>query len=194
MGNQFEFDPMAGGPQITGTWFNRKTGKTINVRDAFIGDSGMQIMTSTGELIDMNDFSDNYIQCDNTIYDENGKSTGKKEEVDYEAMFAEATSSLQQAPIITEEPKNTTGVDTNKNIGNLNTEIIKKMFSNFKTTPKLVTSINWKDMPSMEIITAMKLLDISIDDLSEYIFNNFSNNESIKESIKDALNNILDLD
>lgn len=191
MMNQLEFDPMSGGPQITGTWFNKKTGKTINVRDAFIGDSGMQIMTSTGELIDMNDFSDNYIQCDNNVYDESGKPTGKKEEIDYEALFAETTNNLPKSSIVNTENKiplenNTVNTITDKT-SNLNTEIIKKMFSNFNSYPKLLTDIDWPDTPTIELHNIMHLLDISLDDLSEYIFNNFCTIPEIKQSIKEGL-------
>lgn len=193
MNNQLTVDPFVGGPQITGTWFNKKTGKTITVRDSFIGDSGMQIMTSTGELIDMNDFSDNYIQSDGVIYDDTGKPTGEKESIDYEALFKDINSDINTAHSDTSY-NDTSYIDTpvenngeNKS-NNLNFEIIKKMFSNFETSPSLIIDINWPNIPINELHNIMNLLDISIDDLSDYIFNNFCKTEDIKQGIYNGLN------
>lgn len=193
MNNQLTVDPFVGGPQITGTWFNKKTGKTITVRDSFIGDSGMQIMTSTGELIDMNDFSDNYIQSDGVVYDETGKPTGEKESIDYEALFTDINSDINTPYVDTPVDNNYNNNHTVENNGenksnNLNFEIIKKMFSNFETSPSLIIDINWPNIPINELNNIMNLLDISIDDLSEYIFNNFCKTEDIKQGIYNGLN------
>ena len=81
---------MMGGPgmSISGKWYNKRTGRTIMVRDSYFDDAGMQVMTADGQMINGDEFSRDYIQCDETIYDENGQSTGQSEEIDYDAMFS----------------------------------------------------------------------------------------------------------
>ena len=48
----YDFNGMPEGPAITGNWYNKRTGKTVFVRDMFMDDAGMQVMTNTGEMID----------------------------------------------------------------------------------------------------------------------------------------------
>jgi len=56
---------------ISGKWFNKTTGKIINVRDSIIDGDNMIIVTDVGNM-NMNEFSDNYIQMSDDIYDEAG--------------------------------------------------------------------------------------------------------------------------
>ena len=43
---------MMGGPSIEGKWYNKRTGKTITVKDMMMDDEGMQIFTTDNQLID----------------------------------------------------------------------------------------------------------------------------------------------
>ena len=80
---------MMEGPSIEGKWYNKRTGKTITVKDMMMSDEGMQIFTTDNQLIDGDEFSRDYIQCDDTVYDNNGNATGTIDKVDYNSMFAD---------------------------------------------------------------------------------------------------------
>ena len=80
---------MMEGPSIEGKWFNKRTGRTITVKDMMMSYEGMQIFTTDNQLIDGDEFSRDYIQCDDTVYDNNGNATGTIDKVDYNSMFAD---------------------------------------------------------------------------------------------------------
>ena len=86
-GFQSDFGPMGAGPSISGKWYNKRTGKTVIVRDSFFMDDGMQVQTSTGEFIDGQEFSRDYIQCGDEVYDESGRITESDSPIDYDALF-----------------------------------------------------------------------------------------------------------
>ena len=60
---------------VSGTWMNKLTGEVVNVRDSIIDGDNMLIITDKGH-ISMNEFSNNYIQASDTIYDKDGNAIG----------------------------------------------------------------------------------------------------------------------
>ena len=147
---------MMGGPgmSISGKWYNKRTGKTIMVRDSYFDDAGMQVMTSDGQMINGDEFSRDYIQCDDTIYDANGQSTGQTEEIDYEAMFSGMQSSTgemdyaadallkQDAQVI----KSTVAA-----VQQENNPALDKLFSKLDDYPSLDINIKWNTIPISEL-------------------------------------------
>lgn len=65
-----------GAPDMKGVWTNRRTGQTVMVRDVVIMDESMSVMFSDGSMMDMNEFSRDYIQMSDEIYDANGNVIG----------------------------------------------------------------------------------------------------------------------
>ena len=61
-----------GAPEIKGTWISKKTGAEVQVRDCIIAENGMSVMLSDGRMIDMNEFSTEFYQISDDIYDSNG--------------------------------------------------------------------------------------------------------------------------
>ena len=93
MNNVYMDGPSGGVPQITGKWYNKRTGQTIFVRDAYFMDDGMQVQTSTGDFIDGQTFSNEYIQIDEqNIYDESGKIVSTDANIDFESMFGNSNN------------------------------------------------------------------------------------------------------
>ena len=66
-----------GAPEIKGTWISKKTGAEVQVRDCIIAENGMSVMLSDGRMIDMNEFSNEFYQISDDIYDSNGNIIGK---------------------------------------------------------------------------------------------------------------------
>ena len=214
MNNDFMFGPMGGAPTISGKWYNKRTGNTIVVRDAFFMDNGMQVQTSTGEFIDGQTFSNEYIQMDEKVYDENGNVTGT-ETIDYDAMFnenisfnktGESTQECVLADFIAEptnEPAIVTGFNENNQpasidasmyepavpvkVSTLDTyklDILNKFFNSFKELPDIKFSVKWDNLPEYEINLMKNVFNISVDDIAVYITEKYCDVEKIIDNIK----------
>lgn len=70
--------PMGENAMVSGEWMNKFTGEVVTVRDSIIDGDNMLIITNKGH-IDMRDFSDNYIQASDTLYDEKGNIIGHED-------------------------------------------------------------------------------------------------------------------
>ena len=187
---------MMGGPDmsISGKWYNKRTGRTIIVRDSYFDDAGMQVMTADGQMINGDEFSRDYIQCDETIYDENGQSTGQSEEIDYDAMFSGMQSStpemnyagdtlLKQDALVIKptvqavQPENNPALD--------------KLFSKLDDYPTLDINIKWDKIPISELNMLKNIFDLTNDDIAEYIYNNYCTDVEIKKAISEAITRML---
>lgn len=70
--------PMGSNAMVSGDWMNKITGEVVTVRDSIIDGDNMLIITNKGH-IDMRDFSDNYIQASEDLYDEKGNIIGHQD-------------------------------------------------------------------------------------------------------------------
>ena len=181
---------MMEGPSIEGKWYNKRTGKTITVKDMMMSDEGMQIFTTDNQLIDGDEFSRDYIQCDDTVYDTNGNATGTSESVDYESMFG--------------------GIDADQSVFNNNTSLyddpaptiesaavnkkfdtLDSLFSKLEKLPEVSCSISWKKIPRSELKMLKTYFDITDEDIAEYVYVKYCTPETIKTSIKDAITKMI---
>lgn len=65
-----------GAPDIKGTWISKVTGAEVQVRDSIITENGMSVMLSDGRMIDMSEFSNEFYQVSDDVYDINGNKIG----------------------------------------------------------------------------------------------------------------------
>lgn len=96
------FDAGPGGPAISGKWINRQNGRIVNVRDSVIEGDNMIVITDCGN-INMMDFSKNYVQASENIYDEHGNVIGTEEVDPSELLYMKkqtkkTTSSAKSTP------------------------------------------------------------------------------------------------
>lgn len=184
---------------IQGVWINKNTGDKIIVRDSFIGDTGMQIITNEGESIDINDFSKNYMQASEEIYDEHGQQIGTQELSD-EDLGIEKTYKNDLFAVFDSKEKNKKKSNTHitnkeikketKEVSN-NYNIIKKFFDKFDTKINIDFNIDWTGIPKEGLVTLISYLDIKEDEISEYIYNNFLDKESLKKVLNDKISDYL---
>lgn len=220
MNNVYMDGPAGGVPQITGKWYNKRTGQTIFVRDAYFMDDGMQVQTSTGDFIDGQTFSNEYIQIDEqNIYDESGKVVSSDANIDFESMFGNSNNyqyidnSNVNAVIDLNEPEvinstiNTTiettllpnetdinnvqGENTSK-IDKYKLDILDKFFNSFKELPEIKFTVKWNKLPEYEINLMKTVFNVSEDDIAIYITEKYCDNQTIIESIKDDIKLKLD--
>ena len=171
------------GVGISGRWLNKRNGQMINIRNSVMDGDNMIIITDKGQ-ISMTEFSRDYIQASDDIYDETGKIIGH-EEVKHED-YAENPDWLQiQEMINTPHMHN---VNQHKQpVINTNEQIIKKVFDKLTTYPKINVDIKWDDFPEAQMQTLVNFLDISIDDISKYIIKNYVNVEALALEITEIL-------
>lgn len=186
---------MMEGPSIEGKWYNKRTGKTITVKDMMMSDEGMQIFTTDNQLIDGDDFSRDYIQCDDTVYDNNGNATGTTESIDYESMFAGIDTdshSLSNTPIYSDN-KTTLAeapvVETQ--LVNKKFDTLDSLFSKLEKLPDVNCSISWKKIPKSELKMLKTYFDITDEDIAEYVYTKYCTPETIKASIKEAITKLI---
>lgn len=177
---------MMEGPSIEGKWYNKRTGKTVTVKDMMMSDEGMQIFTTDNQLIDGDEFSRDYIQCDDTVYDTNGNSTGTTEPIDYESMFAEADPQALDTPVYNKTTNVEIPVVVNKKFDTLDS-----LFSKLDKLPDVNCSISWKKIPKSELKMLKTYFDITDEDIAEYVYTKYCTPETIKISIKDAITKLI---
>ena len=186
---------MMEGPSIEGKWYNKRTGKTITVKDMMMSDEGMQIFTTDNQLIDGDDFSRDYIQCDDTVYDNNGNATGTTESIDYESMFAGIDTdshSLSNTPIYSDNK--TTAVEqpaVETLLVNKKFDTLDSLFSKLEKLPDVNCSISWKKIPKSELKMLKTYFDITDEDIAEYVYTKYCTPETIKASIKEAITKLI---
>lgn len=168
---------------ISGRWLNKRNGQMINIRNSVMDGDNMIIITDKGQ-ISMTEFSRDYIQASDDIYDETGKVIGH-EEVKHED-YAENPDWLQiQETINTPRMHNVN--QPAKHVINTNDQIIKKVFDKLTAYPKINVDIKWDDFPEAQMQTLVNFLDISIDDISKYIIKNYVNVEALALEITEIL-------
>lgn len=177
---------MMEGPSIEGKWYNKRTGKTVTVKDMMMSDEGMQIFTTDNQLIDGDEFSRDYIQCDDTVYDTNGNSTGTTEPIDYESMFAEADPQALDTSVYNK----TTNVEIPP-VVNKKFDTLDSLFSKLDKLPDVNCSISWKKIPKSELKMLKTYFDITDEDIAEYVYTKYCTPETIKTSIKDAITKLI---
>ena len=181
---------MMEGPSIEGKWYNTRTGQTVVVRDMMMSDDGMQIFTTDNQLIDGDEFSRDYIQCDDTVYDSHGNATGTAEPIDYDSMFAGMHTEQSKAPTYSDimgPPVNYVKDDIEPKVSNKKFDTLDSLFSKLEKLPDVNCSISWKKIPKSEIKMLKTYFDITDDDIAEYVYTKYCTPETIKASIKEAI-------
>lgn len=151
-----------------------------------MSDEGMQIFTTDNQLIDGDEFSRDYIQCDDTVYDTNGNSTGNTEPIDYESMFAEADPQTLDTSVYNKTANVEIPVVVNKKFDTLDS-----LFSKLDKLPDVNCSISWKKIPKSELKMLKTYFDITDEDIAEYVYTKYCTPETIKTSIKDAITKLI---
>lgn len=183
---------MYGGPgaQISGTWYNKRTGQSIVVRDTFIDGEGMQIMTSNGALISGDEFSRDYIQVDNTVYDFDGKPTDVQEPVNYEEMFSHSSQVDYSAQMFPKQETSST-TTTQPKQRDMKYQMLSKLFDKLSDTPSLDVNVVWNSIPVSELNMLKSFFDLTDEDISDYIYEHYCTDVEIKAAITAAVKRML---
>lgn len=194
------------GPVMSGTWYNPKTGDSFTVRDTFFEDNNYIVTTMDGRRLDYN-FIQNYVKSDTPIPKmEQPKKTNNISEIPQEVlseisnemddfileddMLLLQTKTAPQKEIISSKRINLDNLSDNKKDSKpTNYYIIDKALSKVKK-PKFELKCKWDKFPKQEIEMLKDIMDISLDEIRDYIFEKFID-ESYKDEIKKQLNRVI---
>ena len=202
-GNWFGQDNM-----FAGQWINKNTGEKITINNSLIDENNQMIlMTSIGQMT-MDELS-NYIQL--------GEDDSPAVSMKQTNVKSSNTSVKQNTQMPTEviddyllpEDKALLNGTTNKDISDIpyvtittslnpsktkqdtkNKDILDKFFGNEESTT-LKVDMNF-NFDINELKTLMKYIDLNLDDIGEYIYENVVNKDALKKQIKETIFNYLE--
>lgn len=192
--------------QIQGDWINKNTGQKIHVKNSVIDGDQMIIITNLGQL-SMDEFSRNYIQVSDDMYDMNGKiittneyaqqinkNFPKVETLDTQEYIINDKpvdfNNIERITVTNDEAKATAfTINESSNTTSItNIGLIKKVFDKVNAKPEINVTINFNEFPKEQIATLVNFLDVSIDDISNYLYTEYVNENTVKEQIKSIIN------
>lgn len=200
-----------GGPSVSGKWTNKITGETVMVRDSVIMDNDMAVILANGSVINMTEFSRDYIQMSEEEYDLGGNVVSPSQNSNHQGAVSgryvgESNSTPSPAPVpMGEQPGYDDFIDPIANPqadilvedifydeapvvkSNPNIDLIKKLFEN--TNPDIVVDLKLKakNFPINELNMLTNIFGVKASEISKYIFDNYFTKEMISESINKYL-------
>lgn len=161
------------GSMISGKWINTKTGKVSNIINTVIDGDNMILITDRGEQIQMNDFSSNYVQCD-----------------DSEIMASMANSTTDISSFNEEQPiiNDPLIIQQNTSQQSETDLILRKFFDKISTKPEIQISINWPELSYEKLNLFIDMLDINTDDISKYIRQHYIDDIGIILAVNSFIN------
>lgn len=198
---------LEGTPMIEGVWVNKTNNKRVEIRNSVIDGDDMVLITSEGEQISMSDFSQNYMQISDELYDDNGnvitdentlnkiklqENNKPKPEVrldiaeDPDALFVQLMKEQKQEQTYDEVKRNTTQASTHTKKMSQNMKMLDKLFE--KVSPDLKLSIVSADnFPTQQLQMLKDYYDVTNEDIAEYLHAYFFTNDEFKNMLMDFL-------
>lgn len=179
---------------INGQWMNIHTGDIITVANSFMDESDQMILRTNKGNLSFDEFSRNYIQTSDEVIQEMSVPEQLSQEQsdnnlilpDDDLLIDDVTvniNDINNVDIITKEEKEEKDNSTNS--------IIEDIFNKIDTTPNIEIALNWDKFPINDIKTLTKYLNLTLEDIADYIVTKYVNKEIITLSVKDYLNNLL---
>lgn len=177
--------------QISGAWMNKYTGDIVHVHNNIIDGDQMILITDKGQMT-MDEFSANYIQASEDIYNEQGQV------IDHAPVTVGEIKISQ--PSILDIPIGVTTSNYTKVIEENNIEktkqkeepesfkILDKFFNKIDNKENLITvDIDFNILPKEKLETIVDFMDISVEELSQYIAKKIVNTENLPNIIFNKL-------
>lgn len=177
--------------QISGAWMNKYTGDIIRVHNNIIDGDQMILITDKGQIT-MNEFSDNYIQASEDIYNDQGQIIDHAPVAIDEIKISQP--SILDIPIGMTTSNYTQVIKENNTEKNKQTEepesfkILDKFFNKIDNKENLIAiDIDFNILPKEKLETIVDYMDISVEELSQYIAKKIVNTENLPNIIFNKL-------
>ena len=181
-----------GAPEIKGTWISKKTGAEVQVRDCIIAENGMSVMLSDGRMIDMNEFSTEFYQISDDIYDSNGNIIGKADGnhpvpvPPYNPGPGECQPPHHHPlPPPPPKPRPECPVDVEKKHMNMVTDV----FSKVNPVPEITcgSTLTINNAPLSQLQMLIDIFGVHIEDIAIYLYQNYYTPEKVISYLKKVL-------
>ena len=177
--------------QISGAWMNKYTGDIVRVHNNIIDGDQMILITDKGQIT-MNEFSDNYIQASEDIYNDQGQIIDHAPVAIDEIKISQP--SILDIPIGMTTSNYTQVIKENNIEKNKQTEepesfkILDKFFNKIDNKENLIIiDIDFNILPKEKLETIVDYMDISVEELSQYIAKKIVNTENLPNIIFNKL-------
>lgn len=193
--------------EIAGPWLDRRTGKTVMVRDAIMDGDDMIIISSMGQI--PNDVFSNYFV---KVSDEEYSAAGIAPEVSNEQLLSQINAGLDkelqitkhiepphitldtpiggQNNIVTETHNNSTAtveVKPHNSVDSPNNKLIQKVFEKHNNEPTINFSIDIGEWPVAQLKMLIDTFDVSFEEISRYIIKHYLNEEILIDNFSEYL-------
>ena len=189
--------PTDSGPVMSGTWFNRRTQDSFTVRDAFLEDNQMIILTTDGRRLDYNTIQEYEQVNDNQLPLKNGQQNQLPPEVasmveDVEAvnvagnqaatgMLPEDLVAIQgQSAQSANDPLHTPmnqlvnkapasrALTEEEEEARFTSRTIKRTLDRAKKDPEIAVGIKWTKYPEKQMEMLVDYMGIDVEDIVAY--------------------------
>lgn len=172
---------------ISGKWMNKMTGDTVIVKNSVMDGEEMVIMTNKG-ILNMSEFSMNYIQVSDEVYDEHGNVVGNEalniEQIPQQTQntpaldYSTLTRGLTQQDIhnIQQQVQPVTVAPVEDEDTMLIRRILKKV-----SPPEVKSTIEWTTYPDKQL-EMLEMLGVDPHKIVDYFVNQIDV-ETIRKSI-----------
>jgi len=198
-------------PMLEGTWYNPQTGDHFTVRDCFIEDNGIKVMTTDGRMLDYN-IIQRYVKSDKPIPKMEEPKPPKKTPTPKKNLVeglaqqpkTETIDSLltpedqvllgYTSPDLLEDPLAKPIVPqqiATPKVELKNADIIAKGLKKAEA-PKIDVKLLWKNFPEKELDALTTIMDIPEEDIVNWMVSEYFKFDDLKAAIKEYLNNIME--
>ena len=182
-----------GAPEIKGTWISKKTGAEVQVRDCIIAENGMSVMLSDGRMIDMDEFSTEFYQISDDIYDSNGNIIGKADGnhpvpvPPYNPGPGECQPPHHHHPVppCPPKPRPECPIDVEKK----HMAMVTDVFNKVNPVPEVTcgSTLVMKNAPLNQLQMLIDIFGVHIEDIAIYLYQNYYTPEKVISYLKKVL-------
>jgi hypothetical protein len=172
--------PMMSNDMISGKWMHKTTGETIIVNNSVMDGDQMILVTNVG-MLNMAEFSENFIQVSDDIYDESGKVVGKSE-----AEFVPEAKPLDMSTLtrglggtqpqiqqpIQQVPQYTS---PKQSVEDEDTMLVRRLLKN-APMPTIKCDVSWERFPSKQL-EMLEMMGVETAKIVEFFVNQIDLNE-----------------
>lgn len=180
---------MMNNDMISGKWMNKNTGETIIVKNSVIDGDGMVIITNRG-MLNMSEFSRNYIQVSDEIYDENGNVVGNEEMTPESLPQQQNTPSLDYSTLtkgLNQQDLHNIQIQAQaqtRPVEDEDTMLIRRILKKV-SLPEVKSIIEWTTYPGKQL-EMLEMLGVDPNKIVDYFVNQIDV-ETIRKSIKNQI-------
>ena len=178
-------------PLMEGNWYNPKTGDKFTVKNTFFEDNQLVVQTTDGRMLEYNQLQ-YYIQGDDKSFTNNPPKQDPQlpsevasliEDNDYDDMLNDDMRLIMSNSNSQDSQFTTDNIYKVKTVEDTNTVIINKALAKHEL-PRLNVSIDNSTFPEYNIKMLYDIMDIPVEDITNWYINSIDINEIKKQISK----------